>query len=306
MSLTIIGTVALDSVTTPKGVHDRILGGSATYAATAASMFTDVGIVSIVGQDFPEDHIHYLQSKGINLDGLVRSQGNTFHWEGYYEGDMSQAHTKQTDLNVLLEFNPIIPPSQQQAQTVFCGNFDPELQLNAIMQFDNPELVALDTMNYWIETKPEALKKTLSFVDLLIINDQEVRLLTGESNIIDALPLINAMGPRQIIVKKGEHGALMYSHNEFFLFPAYPLPDLVDPTGAGDSFAGGILGYLDRTKTFTDDDYRKAIIYGTLTSSFTVQGFSLDRLKNATPELLEDRYTDFHRYLTVPETISLS
>lgn len=304
MSVCIIGTVALDSITTPEGSFNRVLGGSAAYAATAAQLFTDAGIVSIIGKDFPQEHLEYLQGLGINTDGLVKSAGDTFHWTGAYEGDMSQAITKQTDLNALLEFDPVIPESQKDADIVFCANFDPELQAKAIAQFTNPKLVVLDTMNFWIDTKLSELKNTLKKVDLLIINDQEIRQLTGISNIVQALPKILEMGPERVIVKKGENGAMMYDGEQFFMFPAFPLHHLVDPTGAGDSFAGGIIGILAAADRYDTQTFRRAIIYGTLVSSFTVQGFSLDTLKKASPERLHERYQELHNYLEIPAQLA--
>lgn len=302
MTITLIGTVALDSIESPHGNFKRILGGSATYAATAARIFSpnDINVISIIGKDFPDEHHRHFDAHNINTEGLVVGQGDTFHWQGRYEGDMAQAITIATDLNVLLEFDPVVPDSHKNSPFVFCANFDPELQEKAIRQFNNPQLVVLDTMNFWIETKLENLKNTLKLVDVLIINDQELRLLTGEANIIAALPKLTAMGPSRVIVKKGEHGAIMYTESSHFVTPAFPLKKVIDPTGAGDSFAGAFLGYLSKKGTQTESDFREAVMAGTLVSSFTVQGFSLDQLKTITEPGLRDRYALFQQYTQSP------
>lgn len=297
-----IGTVALDSIESPHGSFKRILGGSATYAATAARIFSpnDINVVSIIGKDFPEEHHAHFDTHNINTSGLIVGQADTFHWQGRYEGDMAQAITIATDLNVLLEFDPIIPDSHKDSRFVFCANFDPALQEKAILQFSKPQLVVLDTMNFWIDTKLAEVKHTLRLVDVLIINDQELRQLTGESNIIAALPLVTQMGPKRVIVKKGEHGAIMYTNEHHFVTPAFPLSKVIDPTGAGDSFAGAFLGYLSKKGSLTESDFRQAVIAGTLVSSFTVQGFSLNQLKSVTPAALKERYTLFQQFTQTP------
>ncbi len=303
MSVAIIGTVALDSIKTPKGIHERILGGSATYAGTAARLFAPVSLISIVGKDFPAEHVNYFKSRDINIDGVKIADGKTFHWSGYYEGDMSQAHTISTDLNVLLEFDPQIPPSAKKASIVFLANTDPILQEKAIAQFESPKLIVMDTMNFWIQSKLEDLKKTLKLVDVLIINDQELRLLTGISNIIQAMPKVIEMGPKRVIIKKGEHGAIMFNGKNHFICPAFPLEDLVDPTGAGDSFAGGFCGYLAKAGKQDEATFRQAVVAGTLISSYTVQGFSLDELKKVQPKTLADSYHRFKEFIQLPDAI---
>lgn len=303
MSVAIIGTVAFDSIETPRGVHNRILGGSATYAGVAASLFSPVHLISIVGSDFPQAHFDYLEKRGISTDGIIRSSGLTFHWRGFYKGDMSQAHTLQTDLNVLLEFDPKVPATAADSRIVFLGNFDPQLQLRAIKQFNRPELVVMDSMNYWIQDHLSTLKETLKLVDVLILNDQEIRLLTGIDNVIQALPHVVKMGPKRIIVKKGEHGAIMYNGSDFFAVPAMPLDEVVDPTGAGDSFAGGIVGYLANSPTLTEEVFQKAVIIGTLVSSFTVRDFSLGMLERITVDQLNTEFARYRQIAAIPETV---
>ncbi|NBV42763.1 sugar kinase [bacterium] len=303
MSISIIGTVAFDSIETPRGIHERILGGSATYAGTAASIFSPVHLISIVGADFPQTHFDYFHSRGISTDGIVRSSGLTFHWKGYYKNDMSQAYTLQTDLNVLLEFDPKIPDNAKDSKIVFLANFDPELQRRAINQFSKPELIVMDSMNFWIENHLTSLKETLKLIDVLILNDQEIRLLTGIDNVIQALPHVVNLGPKRVIVKKGEHGAVMYNGKDFFAVPAMPLSEVVDPTGAGDSFAGGIIGYLAQAPEITEDAFRNAVLIGTLVSSFTVRDFSLGMLKKLDREYLTTEYQAYRRIVSTPERL---
>lgn len=302
MPLTILGTVALDSIETPKGSHTRILGGSATYASTAASLFSKVNIVSIIGEDFPETHLEFFEKRGISTNGIEKASGKTFHWEGYYTDDMNEAHTVTTDLNVLLKFSPKIPDKYKSSTIVLVGNFDPNIQKQAIEQFKNPKLVVLDTMNFWIENQLDTLKETLQLIDTLVINDQEIRLLTNIDNIIEAMPEVLKLGPKRVIVKKGEHGAIMYNGDDYFICPAFPLKELVDPTGAGDSFAGGFVGYLAQHTEMTEEDFKNAVIIGTLISSFTVQGFSLDRLKTVDFRMLRAQYNLLKSYMTIPST----
>jgi sugar/nucleoside kinase (ribokinase family) len=300
MSVTIVGTVALDSIETPFGKHEKLLGGSGTYAGSAASIFSEVNLVSIVGNDFPQEYTDYLKSKGMNVDGIKIADGKTFHWSGYYEGDMGQAHTRLTDLNVLLEFDPVIPDSAKNSKIVFMANIDPVLQKKAIEQFNNPECVILDSMNFWIENNLNELKETLKLVDILIINDQEIKQLTGKQNIIQAMREVLKLGPNRVVVKKGENGSIMFDGKEFFICPAVPLDKVVDTTGAGDSFAGAFSGYIDKADSVCDEVLRKAIVYGTLVSSHTVQGFSVDVLKTLDEEILLDKYKQFNELVAWP------
>ncbi len=303
MTVAVIGTVAFDSIETPRGNHDRILGGSGTYASVAASLFAPVHLISIVGQDFPDSHIAFLEARGIRTNGITRAQGQTFHWKGYYTADMNQAHTVQTDLNVLLEFDPLVPPKAQTADIVFLGNIDPALQRRALAQFVDPKLVVLDSMNYWIQDHLASLKETLKHVDLLILNDQEIRLLTGIDNVVQAIPVVQAMGPGRVIVKKGEHGALMAGPKGLVSFPALPLRDLVDPTGAGDSFAGAIVGVLATSDLQDESSYVKALITGILVASATVQAFSLGRLEQLDQGAISTLFSSYKAHIPIPDTI---
>lgn len=300
MSVTIIGTVAFDSVSTPKGSFDRILGGSATYAGTAASIFGPTHLVSVIGADFEEAHLQFFQDRGMSIEGIERRAGQTFHWKGFYGADMSQAFTVSTELNVLLEFNPIIPKIAQDSRVVFLANSDPVLQRQAISQFSKPELIMLDSMNFWIENHLHNLKETLAQVDLLILNDQEIRLLTKQDNLILGMKAVLAMGPKRVIVKKGEHGSAMLSAQGYFSIPAFPLEEVVDPTGAGDSFAGAIAGYLAQSVTLDEDAYKRALMVGTLVASQTVQDFSLNHLKKLSKSDIEGLFNQFLDCVKVP------
>ncbi len=300
MSVAIIGTVAFDSIQTPKGSFDRILGGSASYAGTAASLFAPVHLISVVGADFPEAELAYFVSRGMTVDGIEKRDGKTFHWKGYYEADMNQAFTVATDLNVLLEFDPVIPSVAKDSRIVFLANIDPDLQKKAISQFTKPELIVLDSMNFWIEHHVHRLKETLSLVDVVILNDQEIRMLTGQDNVILAMNDVLNMGPTRVIVKKGEHGSLMVSADGLFALPAFPLTELVDPTGAGDSFAGGIIGYLAGCAELNDAAFRKALVVGTLVASHTVRDFSLSQLKALTKAQLDTQFEEYRGFVGLP------
>lgn len=295
MSILVVGSVAFDSVETPFGKADEVLGGSATYFSTAASYFADINLVAVVGEDFPDSHLDFMKDRGINIDGLQKVEGKTFRWKGRYEYDLNQAHTLETHLNVFESFDPAIPDSYRDAEYVFLANIDPELQLKVVEQVRNPKLVACDTMNFWIEGKPDALKRLLKKTDIFVINEGEAREFTGESNLIKASRKILDYGPTTLIVKRGEYGALMFSGQTIFSAPAYPLEDIFDPTGAGDSFAGGFMGYLANTENLNEDGIRQAIILGSVMASFNVEDFSLNRLKNLTNEEIKERYGEFKR-----------
>lgn len=300
MSVAIIGTVALDSIDTPKGSHSRILGGSASYAGMASRLFSSTALVSVIGADFPSEHMSYFHEKGMDTTSITQLSGDTFHWKGYYKEDMAQAFTVQTDLNVLMEFNPIVASSAQHARIVFLANIDPVLQQRAIGQFVNPELIVMDSMNYWIESHLDSLKETLKLVDVLILNDQEIRLLTGERNIVNAMRLALLLGPKRVIVKKGEHGAIMFNGETTFACPAVPLSDLVDPTGAGDSFAGAFCGYLAKEPHLDEAAFRRAVLTGVLVSSFTVRDFSIGALKSLDLNLLKEAYDAYYATSGIP------
>ncbi|WP_429884454.1 PfkB family carbohydrate kinase [Geoalkalibacter halelectricus] len=303
MSILVVGSVAFDSVETPFGKVDEVLGGSATYFSTAASFFTDVDLVAVVGEDFPSEHVAFLRARNINLAGLQTAPGATFRWKGRYEYDLNEAHTLDTRLNVFETFRPRLPQGYEQSSFVFLANIDPELQLEVLRQVHGPKLVACDTMNFWIEGKLEALKKTLAHVDLLIINDAETRQLAAEPNLVKAARIIREMGPRTLVVKRGEYGVVMFRDESIFAAPAYPLEAVFDPTGAGDTFAGGFMGYLAATEDLSEANLRQAIVFGSVMASFTVEQFSLDRLRTLELEEIRSRFRRF-KQLTHFEDLS--
>jgi sugar/nucleoside kinase (ribokinase family) len=295
MSLLVVGTVALDSVKTPFGEAREVLGGSATYFATAASYFTTVQLVAVVGRDFPEEHLRFLESRRIDLAGLQALDGKTFRWRGEYGFQLNEAHTLETQLNVLQSFRPVLPPSYQTSEMVFLGNIDPVLQQEVLRQVKRPRLVACDTMNFWIEGKQEELKRTLQKVDIVIINDGEARELAGEANLVKAAKKILSEGPKTLIIKRGEYGVLMFNEKTVFAAPAYPLEAVFDPTGAGDSFAGGFMGHLTQSGDLSEAGIRQAVVFGSVMASFNVESFSLDRLRRLTRREIDDRYREFGR-----------
>lgn len=293
MSLLVVGTVALDSVKTPFGNADNALGGSATYFSTSASYFTDVRLVAVIGEDFPREHIQFLKSKNIDTSGLEIQKGETFRWRGEYGYDLNEAKTLATHLNVLATFKPAISPQYKTTDVVFLANVDPEIQLDVLRQVTKPKLAACDTMNYWIASKPDALKRTLKEVDLLTINEAELRQLAGEASLVKAAKIVQAMGPKTIVVKQGSYGAVMFNGHSVFSAPAYPLEAVFDPTGAGDTFAGGFMGYLASTMNFSEESMRKAVIFGSVMASLNVEAFSLDRLRSLDYREIEGRYREF-------------
>jgi sugar/nucleoside kinase (ribokinase family) len=282
-------------VETPFGRRDSVLGGSASYFSTSASFFGPVRLVAVVGGDFPEEHLGFLASRGVDLAGLSRRPGDTFRWSGRYEYDLNTAHTLETRLNVFADFRPELPRAWRSSEWVFLGNIDPDLQGAVLDQVARPRLVAADTMNYWIESKREALRTTLRRVDLLFVNDAEARELAGEHNVVRAARAILSMGPRALVVKRGEHGALFFSGAEVFAATAYPLADVFDPTGAGDSFAGGFMGYLSRTGRDDPEAMRRAIVVGSVMASFAVERFSLERFRSLRGADIRERYAEFRR-----------
>lgn len=290
MSILVVGSVAFDSIQTPFGQVDDVLGGSASYFSTSASFFTDVNLVAVIGDDFPQEHIDFLLSRNINLAGLQKSRGETFRWKGRYEYDLNEAHTLETHLNVFESFKPELPQDYRNAEYVFLANIDPELQLDVLQQVANPKLVACDTMNFWIEGKKDALIRTLRKVDILVINEAEVRQLADEPNLVKAAEIVRSYGPKTLVVKRGEYGVLMFSEGSIFSAPAYPLEEVFDPTGAGDTFAGGFIGYLAATRNLDEHNLRKATVFGTVMASFTVEKFSLDRLRELEYTEISDRY----------------
>jgi sugar/nucleoside kinase (ribokinase family) len=293
MGILVVGSVAFDSVETPFGVVENVLGGSATYFATSASYFADVSLVAVVGEDFPAEHTAFLESRNIDLRGLVRSSGKTFSWRGKYGYDLNEAQTLETNLNVFETFKPTIPAEYADEEFLFLANIDPDLQMDVVSQVKNPRVVASDTMNYWISSKAESLKKVIGKVDILIINDAEARQLSQEPNLVKAARKILSLGVKTLIVKRGEYGVLMFTDSTVFAAPAYPLEKVFDPTGAGDTFAGGFMGYLANTGNLSDAGIRQAIIFGSVMASFNVEDFSLDRMRSLSYREIEDRYRSF-------------
>lgn len=303
MSILVVGSVAIDSVETPFGVGENVLGGSATYFSTSASFFTDVNLVGVVGDDFPQAHIDFLQSRNIDLRGLVRESGKTFHWKGKYGYDLNEAQTLDTQLNVFQTFRPQIPAEYANADYLILANIDPALQLEVLAQVKKPRVIACDTMNFWISSKPEVLKEVIAKVDFLIINEGEARQLTGEVNLVKAARTILGMGAKNLIIKRGEYGVLLFTKDSIFAAPAYPLEKVFDPTGAGDTFAGGFMGYLANTGNLSEDGIRQAIIYGSVMASFNVEDFSLDRLRTLHYSEIEERFISFKK-MTHFETVA--
>ena len=302
MSILVVGSVAYDTVETPFGRAERVLGGSASFFSVAASFFTPVNLVGVVGNDFGEEQIATFRGRPIDLEGLERMDGKTFHWQGKYSYDLNSRDTICTDLNVFEFFQPKIPARYRGSEVVFLGNIDPVLQRGVLEQVDRPRIVACDTMNFWISGKAEELRKTLAKVQVLLVNDAEARELSGEWNLVKAARAIRAMGPRTVVLKKGEHGVLMFDGEDAFAAPAFPLETVFDPTGAGDTFAGGFLGYLAGCPTADGAALRRAIVMGSTLASFCVEAFSLDRLLRLTRPEIDERYRRF-RDLTAFEAI---
>jgi sugar/nucleoside kinase (ribokinase family) len=288
-----VGSVALDTVKTPLKEVKDVLGGSATYASYAASFFSPVKLVAVVGTDFPQKYIRLLEKREINLEGLERKKGKTFRWSARYEKDLNKRHTLKLDLNVFKNFRPSIPPGYRNNQYLFLSNIDPELQLGILKQAGKPKLVLADTIDHWIKSKRNLLLTLLKKTDIFLLNDEEARLLSGEYSLLKAARFLVLRGPQRVIIKKGEHGALMFSRSGCFALPGYPVEKVSDPTGAGDCFAGGFLGYLARKKNLRERDFRKGVIYGSVLASFVVEDFGLGRLCSLTLKEIEERYRKF-------------
>ena len=295
MSVLVVGSVALDSVETPFGERDDVLGGSATYFAAAASLLTKVAVVGVVGEDFPHEQLAFLKERGVSLEGLEKVPGKTFRWKGRYGFDLNQAQTLETHLNVFEKFEPKLGPAAREADRLFLGNIDPELQLRVLDQVKRPKLVCADTMNYWIGSKRQKLLELLPRVDVLLVNDGEVRQLAGESNVMKAAAAAQRMGAKAVVVKRGEYGAILSTQGEHFFAPAFPLHEVIDPTGAGDSFAGGFLGLLDKLDRHDASALRQAVVMGSTIASFTVEQFSLDRLRSVTGAEVRERFNSFRK-----------
>lgn len=298
MSLLTIGTVAFDSIETPFGKAEMVVGGACTYISYAASYFIDsINLSSIVGADFPEAEIKALENRGVNMEGLqIKQDGKTFFWSGKYHQNMNVRDTLVTDLNVLDDFNPQLPESYKSSKYVMLGNLTPAIQMQVINQLDGSQhLVAMDTMNFWMDIAMDALIEVIAKVDVLTINDEEARQLSGEYSLVNAAAKIHKMGPKYLIIKKGEHGALLFSEGEIFFAPALPLAQVFDPTGAGDTFAGGFMGYLAHSEDISFDNMKRAVIYGSAMASFCVEEFSIDRLRSLTNKDILDRLDQFQK-----------
>lgn len=300
MSILVVGSVALDTVETPFGRADEALGGSATFFSAAASLFGPVQLVGVVGDDYPVEALDFLSERGVDLSGLEQAPGESFRWSGVYSFDLNSRETLETRLGVFADFDPKIPEEFRDAEWVFLGNIDPELQLGVLDQVRSPRFVACDTMNLWIEIKRDRVLDLLKRVDLLLVNDAEARQLSGDHNLARAARWIMDQGPRYLIIKKGEHGAMLFTPQSVFFAPGFPLEEVFDPTGAGDAFAGGFMGHLAQCGRVDDGDLRRAVIYGSVLGSFAVEKFSVERFKELTADEIEDRVRAF-REMTVFE-----
>ncbi|MFP3895592.1 MAG: PfkB family carbohydrate kinase [Anaerolineales bacterium] len=308
MSILVVGSVALDDIQTPFGKRTGMLGGACVYFASAASLYTSVGVVGVVGEDFPRRHIDFLSSRDVDVRGLQIVEGETFLWAGRYGEDLGDAETLDTQLNVFAGFHPVIPGDLCEADSVFLANIDPDLQLEVLEQMDAPRLTALDSMNFWISSKRDSLTRVLSQVDLVLLNESEVRQFAEEPNLLLAAQQILDLGPKALVVKRGGYGAMLVAQGQrleerYFFVPAYPSENVIDPTGAGDTFAAGFMGYLDREKDFSLGSLRQAIVHGAVVASFTVEDFSIDGLRDLSMDDIQERY-EILRCLTYFEPMS--
>lgn len=300
MSLLVVGSLALDTIETPFGKAERTLGGSATFISVAASYFTQpVRLVGVVGGDFPKKELEYFEEREIDLEGLqIKEDGKTFHWHGKYDYDLNTRESLVTELNVFADFDPIVPETFQKSRYLCLGNIHPALQKKVYEQMQNPKLVVADTMNFWIDGAYDALVDVLQHINVFIINDSEAREISHEANLFKAAKKIQALGPKIVIIKKGEHGALLFHENELFSAPAYPLESIYDPTGAGDSFAGGFIGYLAKTDDISFENMKRAVIFGSTIASFCVEKFSLEGTRELSHLKIKDRFNEFTRFST--------
>ncbi len=298
MSLVIVGSVAFDTIETPFGRRSRIVGGSGTYCSLAAGYFTRPRVVAVVGRDFPKSAVAFLKARGVDLGGLKVRAGKTFHWEGRYEKDPNIRRTVRTDLNVFKDFRPEVPKAYAGAEIVYLSNIDPDGHEFALRQFRKPKLVAMDTIRFWIETKREAILRELGRVDILFANDEEARLVSGELNLIAAGRALVKRGPSLVVLKKGEHGALVFGRGFVFGVLAHPCDHVIDPTGAGDAFAGGFLGYLDQAGRFGRRDIRRAAVYGSVLASFAIEDFGIDRFRTLDRAAIDGRFRDFRKLIS--------
>jgi sugar/nucleoside kinase (ribokinase family) len=297
----VVGSLAYDSIQTPSGKADRALGGSANYFSLAATQYSGVRVVGVVGEDYDKKDIELLKNRKVDLDGMQIQKGKTFHWSGYYEGDMNEAITRSTDLNVFEHFDPVIPEKYKDSKFVFLANIAPGLQMKVLEQVKDPLFVGMDTMNFWISSQLSDLKKVLSKVDIVLINEKESMMLTGAANAIDAAPKVCAMGPKALVIKRGEYGFVMYTKESgFFILPAFPMNQVIDPTGAGDTFAGGFFGYLASLNRKPQvSDLKMACLKGTVLASFTIQDFSVNALAKVTRKDLDQRLESYHQVIKI-------
>ena len=301
MSLMVLGTVALDNVKTPHGEKRNMLGGSAAHFSMSARLFTDVHLVAVIGKDFPKEHLNLLKQRGINLTSLKEADGETFRWHGEYKKEnLNSAITLETQLGVLQEYAPEISPDQRNVPNIFLANYDPDLQVKLLHLVKKPKLIGLDSMNLWIEIKRKSLLKLIKMVDLFVANDGEARALTEEQNLIKAAKKLRKLGPELIVIKKGEHGVLFYSDDLLFSFPAYPVEHVVDPTGAGDTFAGALMGYLTKVGKINAPSLKQAMIYATTLASFNVEGFGMTKTAHLTLSQVHQRMKKLMKCITPP------
>lgn len=295
--LLIVGTVAFDAIETPFGKTDKILGGAGTYIGLSAAQFNvESAVVSVVGGDFPQEYLDLLSQNNINIEGIeIVKDGKTFFWSGRYHNDLNTRDTLDTQLNVLADFNPVVPNSFKNAEVVMLGNLHPLVQLSVLEQVENPKLVVLDTMNFWMDNSLEELKQVIAKVDVITINDEEARQLSGEHSLVKAARKIEEMGPKFVVIKKGEHGALLFHNNDIFFAPALPLEEVFDPTGAGDTFAGGFTGYLAKSGDYSFENMKNAIIYGSNLASFCVEKFGTERMQDLSDEEVQQRLEEFKK-----------
>ncbi len=294
-SVLVVGSVAYDSVETASGKRDNMLGGSATFFSAAASLFAPVHVVAVIGQDFQESELKFLSDRQVDFSGMQKHPGKTFSWGGKYSDDFSSRETLFTHLNVFEHFNPVIPAQMRHTPFVFLANIGPDLQLNVLSQMQKPRFIALDTMNFWINRSPDLVLEVISQVDGLIINDEEAKMLTSDNNLIRAMQKIRKMGPKVLIVKKGEHGAVLNTDGGSFYLPAYPVDNLIDPTGAGDTFAGGFMGYIAHKNNIENTTLRKALVFGSALASYNVEDFGLSKLKKISKDDALNRYKMFQK-----------
>ena len=298
MSILVLGTVALDTIKTPFGKRECILGGSAAHFSMSARLFTKLSLVAVAGEDFPRKHFDFLRGKGIDLTSLAIRKGRTFHWQGEYRDDLNSAITLKTELGVLADFNPQITNEQRKIKYVFLANVDPDIQFSLLKLMHSPDLVALDSMNYWINTKRKSLLSLLKKVDIYVANDQEALSLSQESGILKAAKSLHKIGAKMVLIKKGEHGVLFYNGRSFFSLPAYPAERVIDPTGAGDTFAGGFIGYLAKSGKINDQEIKNALAYGTVAASFNIESFGLEKTAKLKMKDINNRLIRFKNYVT--------